>query len=391
MFRTFSVAWAQLLHQKVQTIVTILGVAVTAILLFMQVGFRVGLLESSTQLPASFQSDIVLISSSSIAFSVAVPFSERRLNQVLAFEEVESVTPIYITMIFVKRLEEQPKFMSSMQVIAFPLKPNVMDVPGLAENLDKIKDDNFFLLDGRSRPELSSLIAEIKNNGRVSTEITSIGFERKKVDLVGLFEMGASTFYNGNLITSEANFLKIFGLGQGEIIAGLVHVKPGVDVPQLISRIKSYLPDDVKIMSRKELIREDKAFIETSSPMGIVILFAMLFSILIGIVVLYQVLYQNISRFAKEYATLKAIGYSQRFLVEIVLEQVFVFAILGYIPGFIASCFVYDALSAATKMKFLMSFNIAAFVLFVIFFICTVSGIIATNKLKEANPVDVFN
>ncbi|MDV3349848.1 ABC transporter permease DevC [Leptothoe sp. LEGE 181152] len=391
MFRTFSVAWAQLLHQKVQTIVTILGVAVTAILLFMQVGFRVGLLESSTQLPASFQSDIVLISSSSIAFSVAVPFSERRLNQVLAFEEVESVTPIYITMIFVKRLEEQPKFMSSMQVIAFPLKPNVMDVPGLAENLDKIKDDNFFLLDGRSRPELSSLIAEIKNNGRVSTEITSIGFERKKVDLVGLFEMGASTFYNGNLITSEANFLKVFGLGQGEIIAGLVHVKPGVDVPQLISRIKSYLPDDVKIMSRKELIREDKAFIETSSPMGIVILFAMLFSILIGIVVLYQVLYQNISRFAKEYATLKAIGYSQRFLVEIVLEQVFVFAILGYIPGFIASCFVYDALSAATKMKFLMSFNIAAFVLFVIFFICTVSGIIATNKLKEANPVDVFN
>ncbi|EKV00133.1 DevC protein [Leptolyngbya sp. PCC 7375] len=391
MFRTFSVAWAQLLHQKVQTFVTILGVAVTAVLLFMQVGFRVGLLESSTQLPASFQSDIVLISSSSIAFSVAVPFSERRLNQVLAFEEVESVTPIYITMIFVKRLEEQPKFMSSMQVIAFPLKPNVMDVPGLAENLDKIKDDNFFLLDGRSRPELSSLIAEIKNNGRVSTEITSIGFERKKVDLVGLFEMGASTFYNGNLITSEANFLKVFGLGQGEIIAGLVHVKPGVDVPRLISRIKNYLPDDVKIMSRKELIREDKEFIETSSPMGIVILFAMLFSILIGIVVLYQVLYQNISRFAKEYATLKAIGYSQRFLVEIVLEQVFVFAVLGYIPGFIASCFVYDALSAATKMKFLMSFNIAAFVLFVIFFICTVSGIIATNKLKEANPVDVFN
>ena len=390
MFRTFSIAGGQLLHQKVQTIITILGIAVTAVLLFMQIGFRVGLLESSTQLPASFQSDIVLTSSSSIAFSVAIPFSERRLNQVLAFEEVEAVTPIYITMIFVKRLEEQPKFMSSMQVIAFPLRPNVIDVPGLAENLDKVKGDDFFLLDARSRSELSPLIAEVKNNGRVSTEITSVGFERRRIDLVGLFEMGASTFYNGNLITSEANFLKIFGLGQGEIVAGLVHVKPGVDVPSLISRMKTYLPKDVKVMSREELIREDKKFIEHSSPMGIVILFAMLFSILIGIVVLYQVLYQNISRFTKEYAALKAIGYSQGFLVKIVLEQVFVFAILGYIPGFIISCFVYDVLSEVTKMKFLMSFNIAAFVLFEIFLICAVSGIIATNKLKEANPVDVF-
>lgn len=391
MFRTLSIAWAQLLHQKVQTIVTILGIAFTAALLFMQIGFRIGLLESSTQLPASFQSDIVLTSNSSIAFSVAVPFSERRLNQVLAFEEVESVTPVYITMIFVKRLEEQPKLMSSIQVIAFPLKPNVIELPGLTENLDKLKGDNLFLLDGRSRSELSSLVTAVKDNGRVSTEITTLGFERRKVNFVGLFEMGASTFYNGNLITSETNFLKIFGLEQGEILAGLVHVKPGVDVPSLISRIKAYLPEDVKVMSKEELIREDKKFIEYSSPMGTVFLFAMLFSIIIGIVILYQVLYQNISRFTKEYATLKAIGYSQGFLVKIVLEQVFIFAISGYIPGFITSCFVYNILSEVTKMKFLMSFNIAAFVLFQVCLICIVSGIIATNKLKEANPVEIFS
>ena len=390
MFRTFSVAWAQLLHQKVQTVVTILGIAVTAILLFMQIGFRVGLLESSSQLPASFQSDIVLVSDSSIAFSVAVPFSERRLNQVLAFEEVEAVTPVYITMIFVKRLEEQPKFMSSMQVIAFPPKLGAINIPGLAENLDKIKSENFFLLDGGSRSELSSLIDEVKNVGRVRTEITSTGFERRKIDFVGLFEMGASPFYNGNLITSEANFLKTFGFNQGEIVAGLIHVKPGVDVPHLISQIQNYLPDDVRVMSKEELIQEDKKYIEHSSPIGIVIFFSMFFSIFIGIVVLYQVLYQNISRFTKEYATLKAIGYSQSFLVKIVLEQVLFFAIVGYIPGFIISCFIYDALASATKMKFLMSFDIAVVVLFSIFLICAVSGMIATNKLKEANPVDVF-
>ena len=390
MLRTLSIAWAQLLHQKVQTIVTILGIAFTVVLLFMQVGFRIGLLESSTQFAASFQSDIVLISNSSISFSFAVPFSERRLNQALAFKEVEAVTPIYATMTSVKRLEKQPKFMASIQVIAFPLKPNVINLPGVIENLDSLKGNNLFLLDRRSRSELSSLITEVKNNGKVSTEITSFGFERKRIDIVGLFEMGASTYYNGNLITSEATFLNTFGLGSGEIIAGLVHVKPGVDVQRLISRMEAYLPNDVRVMSKKELIKEDKTFIEYSSPMGIVFLFAMIFSIIIGIVILYQVLFQNISRFTKEYATLKALGYSHRFLVNIVLEQVLIFAISGYIPGFIISCFVYNALADVTKMKFLMSFNIAIFILFLILLICIVSGVIATNKLKEANPVDVF-
>ncbi|MDJ0697972.1 ABC transporter permease DevC [Mastigocoleus sp. MO_188.B34] len=390
MLRTLSIAWAQLLHQKVQTIVTILGIAFTVVLLFMQVGFRIGLLESSTQFAASFQSDIVLISNSSISFSFAVPFSERRLNQALAFEEVEAVTPVYATMTSVKRLEKQPKFMASIQVIAFPLKPNVIDLPGVIENLDSLKGNNLFILDRKSRSELSSLITEVKNNGKVSAEITSVGFERKRIDIVGLFEMGASTYYNGNLITSEATFLNTFGLSSGEIIAGLVHVKPGVDVPELISRMKAYLPNDVRVMSKKELIKEDKTFIEYSSPMGIVFLFAMIFSIIIGIVILYQVLFQNISRFTKEYATLKALGYSHRFLVNIVLEQVLIFAISGYIPGFIISCFVYNALAEVTKMKFLMSFNIAIFILFLILLICIVSGVIATNKLKEANPVDVF-
>lgn len=391
MLRTLAIAWAQLMHQKLQTAVTILGIAFTTALLFMQIGFRNGLLESSTQLPASFQSDIVIISNSSISFLVAVPFSERRLAQVLAFEEVEAITPIYVTMTSVKRLDEQSQFMASIQVIGLPLTENVVELPGLGENLKKLKGDDLFLLDGRSRSELANLIDEVKNHGRTSTEIMTAGFERRKINVVGLFEMGASAFYNGNLITSESNFLKTFGLGQGEIVAGLVHIKPGVDIPNLVTRIQEYLPEDMKVMSKKDLIKEDKIYIESSSPMGIVFSFAMIFSIIIGVVILYQVLYQNISRFTKEYATLKAIGYSQRFLVEIVLEQVFVFAVLGYIPGLTVSFFVYNALSEVTKMKFLMSFNIAFFVFFIVCLICGVSGIIATNKLKDANPVDIFS
>lgn len=391
MFQTLSIAWAQLIHQKVQSVVTILGITFTVVLLFMQVGFRVGLLESTTQLANSFQSDIIIVSNSSISFSFAVPFAERRLNQALAFPEVEDITPIYSTLTSVKRRQKRAKFLSSMQVIGFPLKPNVINLPGVNENLDRLKGEDLFLLDQNSRTEMTSLIEEFQRSNKVSTEITPLGFERKKIDIVGLFEMGASSYYNGNLLTSERTFLKTFGLQKGEIMAGLVHVKPDTDIPDLIQRLKDYLPNDVKVMSKKQLIAEDKIVVEYSSPMGVVFLFSMVGSIVIGIVILYQVLFQNIARFLKEYATLKAIGYDHQFLMTIVLEQVVIFAVSGYLPGFIMSCFIYEALAEVTKMRFLMSFNIALFIFCLIFTICVVSGIIAMNKLKEANPVDIFS
>ncbi|MGD1851357.1 MAG: ABC transporter permease DevC [Cyanophyceae cyanobacterium] len=388
--RTLSIAWAQLLYQKVQTIITILGIAFTAILLFMQLGFRVGLLESSTQLPASFQSDIVMTSRLSPAFTVAAPFSRRRLNQVLAFDEVESVTPIYKTATRVKRRVDQPSFMANIQVIAFPPNEKVIDLPGVRENQDQLKNAGFFLLDQRSRPELTTLIETVRREGEAETEITTSGFQRKKIDLVGLFEMGANPFSNGALITSESEFFNSFNLNRGEVFAGLIHVKPGSNISDLIRRLRLYLPDDVKVSSKSELIQEDKEYIERSSPMGIVILFSLTFSMIIGVVILYQVLYQNISRFIKEYATLKAIGYGQDFLAAIVLEQVVIFAITGYIPGFITSIFIYDALSETTKMTFDLTAGIAILVFVLTLMICVVSGLIATNKLREANPVDVF-
>lgn len=390
MFWTLSIAWAQLLHQKVQTVITILGITFTAILLFMQIGFRIGLLESSAQLANSFQSDIVITSRASPAFTVSMPFSERRLDQTLAFDEVESVTPVYKTFTTVKKGPDQADFMSTVTVIGFPPNNDVIALPGVPENLDNLKKDGFFLLDRRSRPELQPLIDRVRTEGVAETDITTLGFQRKKIDFVGLFEMGANPFSNGSILTSESEFLKDFGFHKGEISAGLVHVKPGTDVDNLIQKLRLYLPDDVKVMSKKDLIQEDKTYIEQSSPMGIVILFSMTFSMIIGVVILYQVLYQNISRFIKEYATLKAIGYGDGFLSAIVLEQVFIFAITGYIPGFIASIFIYNAMADATRMRFEMTTSTAALIFILTLLICGVSGLIATNKLKEADPVDVF-
>ena len=390
MFKKIPIAWLQLQYQKGQTIAAILGIAFTAILLFMQIGFRSGFLESLVQLPISYQSEVFLMNTSTVTVLRPVTFSERRLYQALAFKEVESVTPIYLSEILWRNPLQKELFIRRIKVIAFPLTSSVIDLPGLKDNLNKLKIDDVFLIDEKSRPELAPVISEVKNQGKAITEIkTNSGF--KRIEVVGLFQLGANSVFNGSVITSDSNFLKIFGRNKEEIDLGLIKLKPGVDVQQLILQMQSYFPDDVKILSKSDAIAEEKDFYEYGTPIGLIFRFGLGGAIVVGTVILYQILYQKISKFIKDYATLKAIGYSNNSLVIIILEETLLLAILGYIPGFILSCLMYDVLAKATSLKFEMTFDLAIAVLLLICLICSISGLIAVRKLKEADPVDIFN
>ncbi len=392
MFKKIPIAWLQIQYQKGQTIAAILGIAFTVLLLFMQVGFRSTFLSSLIQLPSRFQSDIFLVSSFSV--SVLLPsatFSERRLYQALAFKEVESVTPIYLTHTSLRNPKNKSIFLRQIQILAFPLKSQVLDLLGLEENIEKLKVNDVFLLDQKSRPEFLPLISELNQIGKVKTEIAGVGLERHKIEINGLFQLGANTSFNATLITSDTNFFRIFGRNRSEINLGLIKVQPGVDIQQLVSRMKRYLPEDVKILSKADLIKQEKEFHEYGTPIGLIFRFGLIGSILVGTIILYQILYQKISKFIKEYATLKALGYSHNSLVMIVLQESLILAILGYIPGFILSYLMYDILAKATSLNFVMTWDVAIAVLLLICLICFISGLIAVRKLKEADPADIFN
>ncbi|AOX01210.1 DevC protein [Moorena producens PAL-8-15-08-1] len=390
MFKKIPIAWLQLQYQKGQTIAAILGIAFTAILLFMQIGFRSGFLESLVQLPSSFQSEVFLMSASTTTVLKPVTFSERRLYQALAFKEVESVTPIYMSIILWKNPKNKAVFIERIQVIGFPVTSSVIDLPGIEDNIDKLKLDNAFLLDEKSRPELDPVVSDIKNQGKAITEIKT-NYGLKKIEVIGLFQLGANTTFNGTVITSDSNFFNIFGRNREEINLGLINLKPGVDTQKLISKMENYFPNDVKMLSKSELITKEKDFYEYGSPVGLIFRFGLSGAIIVGTIILYQILYQKISKFIKDYATLKAIGHSHNSLVMIVLEQTLILAILGYIPGLILSGFMYEQLAKDTSLKFEMTFSVAIAVLLLICLICFTSGLIAVRKLKEADPADIFS
>ena len=111
---------------------------------------------------------------------------------------------------------------------------------------------------------------------------------------------------------------------------------------------------------------------------------------IVGIVIVYQILYTDVSDHLPEYATLKAMGYSDWYLLGVVFQEAIILAFLGYIPGAVVTFFLYNLTQGATSLPIAMTLSRAITVLILTVIMCLVSGAISVRKLQAADPADIF-
>ena len=220
----------------------------------------------------------------------------------------------------------------------------------------------------------------------VTTEI-----ERRSTRVAGLFSLGASFATDGTLITSQENFLRFFPeRTAGQITLGLVKIKDGSDVKQVLADIKAVLPKDTIASTKQEYIDYELAYWGETTPIGVVFGFGTAMAFVVGIVIVFQILSTDVNDHLAEYATFKAMGYSDRFIVFIVLEEAMILAILGFIPGVGLALAQYALIQNVAALPIAMTFARFSFVFFLTLVMCGVSGLIAIRKLQSADPADIF-
>ena len=383
-------AWLQLKYEKLRLLVAIGGISFAVVLIFMQLGLRAALFDSAVALHSKLEGDIFLISPRSTSLIAMENFSERRLYQALAFKEVKDVIPIYLGFAQWKNPQTR-NYWRNIYVIGFDLNKNVFALPGVKNNIDKLKEPHVVLFDAVSRVEFGPIVQEFNRKGRVTTEIGDRGPGNRKITVVGLFTLGTSFGADGNLITSDLNFLRIFRQRQkGFINLGVVKLEPDSVMDKVVEKMRLFFPKDIKVFTKKEFMDFEKQYWNSGTPIGFVFTFGVILGSIVGIIIVYQILYSNVSEHLGEYATLKAMGYKHRYLLAVVFQEALILAILGYIPGFFITLGMYQIAKQATKLPIGMESIRALVVLILTFLMCFVSGAIAVKKLQEAEPADIF-
>lgn len=206
-----------------------------------------------------------------------------------------------------------------------------------------------------------------------------------------MFTNGSSFAADGNVITSDSTFLQIFPQRQSDRIeVGLIDLKPGVDPVQVQSQIAAMLPKDVKVLTPEEFAKNEKQYWANGSGIGFVFGLGVIVGFIVGIVIVYQILYSDVSQHLPQYATLKAMGYSDRYLLGILLQEALLLALLGYLPGLLLSWGLYQLAYSATLLPIAMKLERAISVLILTIVMCSVSGVFAMKRLRSADPADVF-
>ena len=381
--RRTPLGWLQLRHEPGRLLVALAGIAFADVLMFMQLGFQGALYDSNTRVNRAMLADIVLISPKALNLQNVSTFSRRRLLQAHDIPGVETATALYISSITWKN--PQTRLNATVQVLGFAPDEPAFFLPEVNQQLDKLKLPDAVLFDRGARGEYADAIAAITEGSAITTEV-----DRRTITLAGLFSLGASFGADANLMVSDQTFLRFFPRREAASISlGLIRVQPGTDPQQVAATLKAHLPEDVRVLTMAEYVEFEKNYWRTASPVGFVFGLGTAMAFVVGVVIVYQVLSTDVNAHLQEYATFKAMGYGNGYLLSIVFEEAIILALLGFVPGAILPIGLYAVAANATALPVYMTTSRAAIVLLLTVVMC-LSGAIATRKLQSADPADMF-
>jgi putative ABC transport system permease protein len=377
-------SWLQLRKEQARLLVAIAGISFADVLMFLQMGFRGALFSSAVEFHQSLNGEIVMVSGRYRSLISLDRFTERRLYQATGVAGVQSVSPIYLNYIQWRN----PYNQEIWDIFAIGINPEhqVMNLPGVEANRQKLREPDTVLFNSGSRQEFGPIAQRFAAGESITTEI-----DERQFQVRGLFQLSPTFGINAYLVTSDINFLRMVRSRQGGLIdVGVIKLKPSADVETVLAELRSRLPNDVRVMTREDYAKAEVAFWNASTPVGYTFDLGVVIAFIVGAVIVYQILYSDVTDHLPEYATLKAMGFRDRYLLVVVFQESLILAAFGFVPGTAIALGFYRITNIATALPMAMDLGRVVFVFVLTAIMCSFSAAMAVRKLQTVDPADIF-
>lgn len=372
------VAWRILTHEVGRSLLAIGGMMVAVLMIFLQLGFYAAVPAGGILVYDHMKFDIMLASTHYVFQGQAPSIPRRRLYQALAHDEVESVAPLYMGV--VNWINEADGGRYEAFLIGFRLEDQIFDAPTVTRQLDVLRREDTVLVDTATYPMFGKLNAD-----RV-TEMSN-----RTITIGGTYELGIGFLGLAVALASDQNFLRLQPeRSLSTVSLGLVRLKPGADPDRVAAALRAILPADTRVFTRNEFLQfETEYWIERTST-GQVFGFGVVVALIVGAVILYQTLSTQVSRQLPQYATLKAMGYSNGYLRGMVICLALMMSVAALPLAYVAALMAYDFVHVATKLPIAMNDVRLVVVVALTLLMSTGAAVYAARALRRADPVDLF-
>ncbi len=373
-----SLAWHNTFQNKKRTLAAVAGIAFSVLLVFMQLGLLQTAKVNSTLIYNYFDFDLILVSQRFEALETAGSFDRARQLQVDVVPGVGSTAVLNYAR--ARWRDPDNKMLgSSAMLLGYDLRPEFIPVPAHRARLGALNSRDTVLLDVYSHPDYGAqrIGKEGLINGRTLT-------------IAGFLEIGVGFQAEGTVLSSLETFQSLTRRSPREVTFCLVRAAPGVTPEELKARLTAALPGDVFVLTKHELVTRERNYYVNVKPIGIMFRAGAFVAFCVGGVILYQVLASEISNRLRELATLRAVGFTNRYVYSVGVQQALLFTAMSYGPAFAFSLVTFHLIYLASHIPVDMTWALAGTVLALALTMTTVSSILALQKVRRADPADLF-
>ncbi|MCP9780970.1 MULTISPECIES: ABC transporter permease DevC [Cyanobium] len=382
--RRTPLAWRQTSHRPMRLLAAIAGVSFANVLVFFQLGLASGLYASQKRPLQRLNGELVMVSRRYTNLGEPLNLPRSRLMQALGVQGVEAVTPLYIGKTdWLNRDSREKK-----QALIFGLAPEnpALRIPELEADRGKLLRPDGLFFDTLSKEAAGPVARIVAKDGYYDTELRG-----KRAVVNGLFTMGLTFAADINLLTSASNFKTWFpDQSSDDIQLGVIQLQPGVSREQVQATLASFLDPSVRVLTLQQLEAVEVDHWRNNTSFGLIFNLGVLVGLIVGAIIVYQILYSDVSDHLPEYATMKAMGYSDRFVVGIIVQESVLLAALAFVPSLVLAIGLYAVLANSTSLLIAMTAQRAVAVFTLTLTMAAGSGWLATGKLRRLDPADIF-
>jgi putative ABC transport system permease protein len=168
----------------------------------------------------------------------------------------------------------------------------------------------------------------------------------------------------------------------------LIRLSPNSDTNLVRRQLMSNIPD-VEVLTPAEFRERSRTFWLFSTGAGAALFAGALLGVIVGTVIVVQTLYSSTKEHLNEFATLRAIGSSRRYIYKVIVCQALLSAVIGFsIAALIGAAIV--QLTAATALPIVITPELIVGLFLLTVVMCIGAAIAAIVQVTRIDPAMVF-
>lgn len=370
-----TLASRNLLHDRLRFIATLVGIVFSVVLVMIQMGLFLGFGHMVSTMIDHASADIWVVPKGAKCFEDPSLLDIKLRDRIAATEGVAAVIPMVVGFSG-WRLEGGE--MTPILIVGADLRDSSLQPWNVVEgNLQSLVERGTVAVDRSYFDRLGAhgigSTAEIRGR-RVRVAVITDGIRSFTTTPYVFVDLRSARTYTGTPFDRASNLI--------------VRLRDGVDRGQVLQAIRAQA-GDAEVLTTSEFRSRSRSFWLFGTGAGAALFAGALLGVIVGTVIVAQTLYSSTKDHLREFATLRAMGSSNRYIYNVIVYQALLSAIIGFALATGIGLIVVKITAKSALPIVITPWLIVALSALTIA-MCVASGIGAIVRVLRTDPATVF-